>query len=315
MQLVQLLLPSLATIALGSALLAPHRAEAPKPPRTPRAQRPSRTPAHKQTARSNSPSDDAVTGERVAEFSPAPAGEATRASRPEQPSQTRGSALPAHAASRHAAALDTSSAVAALDADRDPAALDANRDPAVRAENGDERSLAGLGDRERVVPLTRLRLRPRATSIGWPALLDPARSNCGSEERLLLLRSIDAVVDRDLRERALLQALDEEDGELRVLALRALTRAPTPAAGDAFADALLRGSDDERAVAVDGLLALGRRAELLAAFEDRVEAVAAKAALAYVGTRRRDDFRDVLDAHVEPSRRDAILALLAGSLE
>jgi hypothetical protein len=309
MQLVQLILPSLATIALGSALLAPHRAEAPKLPRTSRARRPSRATVPKENAESNSTSADVVSSDRSAG---------------EEPSHGRGrevarepkhGEIVANATSAEMAPHSPQTEMAPGTPGADVAQLERlELGPIVASADGWS-SVSASGESERVVPLTRLRLRPRATTVGWPALLDATRPNCGAEERLLLLRTIDGVSDTELRERALLRALEEEDGELRLIALRALARMSTPAAGDALAEVLVRGADDERAVAVDGLRALGRRAELVAAFDDRVEAVAAKAALAYVGTRRRDDYCEVLDAHVEPPRRDAILALLAGSLE
>jgi hypothetical protein len=168
---------------------------------------------------------------------------------------------------------------------------------------------------ERVLPLTRLRLRPHGVIVTWPALLKNPREGAGPEERRVLLSALEAEPPDLERERILLRAFHEENGECRLVALRALTRAPSSAAGDAFAAALEGGTDEERAVAIEGLAALGRRDELTRAFTDRVEAIAAKSLLAYVPGRRRADFAAVLDRHVEPSRREAILTLLAGVLE
>lgn len=137
----------------------------------------------------------------------------------------------------------------------------------------------------------------------------------GTGERAALLRSIDTLASGPVRERVLLDAIGEEDGALRLLALQSLARSRSEGAGDAFAEILVRGSDEERSLAIDALLAIDRREDILAAFGDRVEAIAAKAALAYVGTRRRDDYLEILDRRVDRPRRNAILTLLAATLE
>jgi hypothetical protein len=171
------------------------------------------------------------------------------------------------------------------------------------------------GETDRVVPLTRRRLRRQSVSIEWPSLIDPSRTACGSEERAALLRSIDSLAQGDVRERVLLEALDEEAGELRLVALRSLAQSPPAAGARAFAEILVHGADEERALAIDALLAIEQREALVPAFGDRVDAIAAKAVFAYVGSRRRADYVDLLATRFERPRSEAILALLAGALD
>ncbi len=266
MQLVQLILPSLATIALGSAMLAPPRAE-----RDGRriGQLPRRPPGVDEP-------ESSTFAQLVADLE-TPIGEAT-----DRRDATPASTIEEVAASNHENSV---------------------------AETPIE------SESERVVPLTRRRLRRQATAIDWPGLLDASKSACGPEEREHLLRSIDSLAAGAQRERILLDAVGQEDGVLRLLALRELARDPSPATGNAFAEILVSGVDDERSLAIDVLCALGRRAELAAAFADRVDAIAAKAVLAYVGTRRRSDFAEIFETRLERSQRDAILTLLAGALD
>jgi hypothetical protein len=174
---------------------------------------------------------------------------------------------------------------------------------------------AGAAESERVVPLTRRRLRRQTASVAWPSLLDPSRTACGPEERAELLRSIDSLAKGNVREHVLLQALAEEAGELRLVALRALAQSPPAAGARVFADILVHGADEERSLAIDALIGIEHREELLSAFGDRVEAIAAKAVFAYVGSRRRVDYVDLLGERFERPRREAILNLLAGALE
>ena len=165
------------------------------------------------------------------------------------------------------------------------------------------------------MPLTRRRLRRQVRAIVWPALLDSAKAACGAEERAYLLRSIDSLAADPLRERVLLDAVTQEEGDLRLLALRALSRQPTAAAASAFTGILSSGTDDERSLAIDVLGAMGRREDLVAAFGDRVDAIAARAILAYVGTRRRADYAEIFETRLERSQRESILTLLAGALD
>ncbi|MGH7728523.1 MAG: HEAT repeat domain-containing protein [Vulcanimicrobiaceae bacterium] len=166
----------------------------------------------------------------------------------------------------------------------------------------------------RVVPLTRLPLRPRAASISWPRLVDAdAPSLAGAERRALLERLAQDGESAPLD--ALAAAYREEDRGGRMLALRALARTAGAASAPIFADALRVGNDEERAFAVDALGALGERESLVAALTDRVEAIAARAALAYVGTWARADYLRELGPHLEPNRIEAVLALLAGIVE
>lgn len=167
---------------------------------------------------------------------------------------------------------------------------------------------------ERRAPLTRLPLRPQRMHIGWPALLDPPHLASDSAARHALL----AVLARNpvpSAEPALVAAYREEDAEGRLLVLRSLLSGKFTQALPIFNEALLFGTDDERALAIDALLACGEREALTPAFADRVEAISAQAALAYVGTTNRDDYRLALAPFVDSARIDAILALLAGFVE
>ncbi len=269
MQLVQLILPSLATIALGSAMLAPHREERPRRENT----QPVSGPPNE-----GDPEPDAF-AQLVADLQ-APLVESADGSE-----------------GGEATAFRTSDDAAA------PAPHEKRPAGAAPIEN------------ERVVPLTRRRLRRQVRAVVWPALLDSAKTACGAEERAFLLGSIDSLATGTVRERVLLEAIAQEEGEIRLAALRALARSPSPAAGDAFAEILVSGSDDERALAIEALSGLGRREDLAAAFADRVDAIAAKAVLAYVGTRRRADYVEIFETRLERSQRETILTLLAGALD
>jgi len=167
---------------------------------------------------------------------------------------------------------------------------------------------------ERVVPLTRMPLRPQTGAITWPQLLDAANANPSIAERRALLRQAAREPEARL-EAALLAAYREEDAEGRLLALQALLSGRFASAPALFADALRIGNDDERSFAVDALFACGDREALTAALSDRLEAVAARAALAYVATSTRADYVRTLAPLVDGSRLDTILSLLAGVLE
>ena len=73
----------------------------------------------------------------------------------------------------------------------------------------------------------------------------------------------------------------------------------------AFGRAQLR--DDPRAKRTNGPTRV--------ALNDRLEPIAAKAALAMCASKQRADLLAVLATHVDPSRREAILGLLAGFLD
>lgn len=312
MQLVHLILPSLATIALGSALLMPHRED--KPKRTKRSDA-----GLDGAARATNPLAAAIF-ERYVGQSPGssqPAGAADAAS-DELGSAAHPEALARDVVPDDLATVESRSAVVRMSSCEDLAARDF--DPMTPAANplaavASQRREEGCASDERVVPLTRHRLRRQPASVDWPSLIDSSRTACGPEERAALLRSIDTLTQGDVRERVLLEALDEEAGELRLVALRSLAQSPSTAGARAFADILVHGADEERALAIDALLAIDQREALVPAFGDRVEAIAAKAVFAYVGSRRRTDYVDLLATRFEHPRREAILTLLAGALE
>jgi hypothetical protein len=170
------------------------------------------------------------------------------------------------------------------------------------------------GAYERVVPLTRTPLRHMACAITWPNLVDlPAGSTARSERHELLKR-----LDHEscpVLEAVLLSAYAEEDVAGRMLALRSLLRHRYSAARNVFVDALRVGSDEERSFAVDALVALGDRDALPPAFSDRVEAIAARAAFAFVASHSRADYAAALEPFVDRTRIEAIMALLAGVVQ
>ena len=167
---------------------------------------------------------------------------------------------------------------------------------------------------ERVVPLTRTPLRPHSVSITWPRLTNAASELESPLERHAFLRDVPRAVDASLAT-ALQTAYREEEGEGRLLALRALRRGNVVAARDTFVDALAVGTDDERSVAVDALLAFGEREAVTSAFSDRIDAIAAQAALGYVATNSRGDYFAALEPFVDRPRIETILGLLAGVVE
>lgn len=103
--------------------------------------------------------------------------------------------------------------------------------------------------------------------------------------------------------------------DARMHALRALTAEPLPEGQAALEEALRSGNDAERFAAIDGLARLGLREHLATALSDRVEAIAAKAALAFAGSRRPSEVRAALLPYVDEVKLEAILTLLAGMTE
>jgi len=59
----------------------------------------------------------------------------------------------------------------------------------------------------------------------------------------------------------------------------------------------------------------GPRESLVTALSDGVDAIAARAALGYVGSRERADYHLALTPFVDSARIDGLLSLLAGYLE
>jgi hypothetical protein len=108
------------------------------------------------------------------------------------------------------------------------------------------------------------------------------------------------------------ESLPREAG--RCAALRALRRIDATHSVDVFVQVLRTGSDSERSLAVDGLAAAGSRDALVPALNDPLDAIAAKAALAYVGSNSREDYRAALAPFVPVERIEALLALLGGYL-
>ena len=174
---------------------------------------------------------------------------------------------------------------------------------------------SGARRTERIAPLTRRRLR-RHASITWPATVDPDALHLDEVERLHVLREIvegGSYTNRGaILGEALARAYLEEDGERRTLALRGLVQGNFTEGPSIFREVLRSGNDAERSLAIDGLAAQRRLDDLVPAFEDRIEALAAKAALAAAGTSSRAAVRNTLRPHVSESRAESILALLVG---
>jgi hypothetical protein len=171
---------------------------------------------------------------------------------------------------------------------------------------------------ERIAPLTRLRLR-RHVTVTWPAILDPHTPFLETKRRLEILRAVLAPGSLDAARagigEALARAYLEEESEGRILALRGLIGGGFTEGPSIFREALRTGSDAERSLAVDGLVAQRRIDDLLPALEDRIEAIAAKAGLAYAGTSSRSAVREALKPHISEARLEAILSLLVGLRE
>jgi hypothetical protein len=167
---------------------------------------------------------------------------------------------------------------------------------------------------ERIVPLTRLPLRTHAAGISGCSLADTSGGAATRAERHARLTAL-ARAGGESQANVLALAYREEDTEGRLLAMRALMSVDRASAFPIFADALRTGTDEERALAIDALAASGARDALVPAFSDRALAVAAKAALAYVGTNVRDDYERALTPFLDRTRIDALIALLEGYLE
>jgi hypothetical protein len=163
-------------------------------------------------------------------------------------------------------------------------------------------------------PLTRLRLRPDAGAIAWTMHLPMPQLGTTETERRIVLIDLEKTAEA-VHERALASAYREEDASGRMLALRALARISTQGAHAILADALSLGSDDERALAVDLLSTSEHRESLVSALHDRVDAIAARAALAYVRSNRRSDYEKLVSFGIDERRLETILALLGGILE
>jgi len=168
---------------------------------------------------------------------------------------------------------------------------------------------------ERIVPITRLPLRRHPSDIGWWTAIHEAGDEppTRTERHALLSRAIDGTLA--LHPSTVERAYFEEDRDGRLLALRGLVARNPANHRAAFVDALHVGTDSERELAVDGLAAGGAVDALPVAFRDRVEAIAARAALAYVGPGDREAYRTALAPHIDEARVVALLALLAGVIE
>jgi len=168
----------------------------------------------------------------------------------------------------------------------------------------------------RVVPVTRRPLRAQTQLEGpsWPALLGAAET-ATLDERRTLLRALFGESSRTDLGVILAAAAREEQGDLRLTALRGLVAGAHAEGLEVFRDALRIGTDSERSLSIDGLARLGALDELPAAFNDRLEPLAAKAALAFAASRERGVLEEALEDRVDAGRRDAILRLLAGILE
>jgi hypothetical protein len=166
---------------------------------------------------------------------------------------------------------------------------------------------------ERAVPLTRMPLRPQGDAITWSRSIPGCALDSRSERHAYLRDALEE--PSETLDAMLVAAYREEDPTGRILALRALHRGAFPSAHAALIDALNVGSDEERVFAVDALLEAGAGNDVTPAFSDRLEAIAARAALGYVGHATRSAYAEVLNPFVDQSRIDAILALLAGAIE
>jgi hypothetical protein len=171
----------------------------------------------------------------------------------------------------------------------------------------------------RSVPLTRLPLRSRARTVTWPSLLLDAGNAAAAaraktdDARLNVLAEL-AGGEAAAPESVFIAAYREEDEPGRLLALRALAHFRSARVRAICEEALRVGQAAERAAAVDALTAAGARESLSVALRDPVDAIAARAALAFVATREPADYRLALEPYVDPVRIDALLALLAGYL-
>jgi signal transduction histidine kinase len=168
---------------------------------------------------------------------------------------------------------------------------------------------------DRIVPVTRKRLRARPSVPTWTEMLANSIDSASLEERAAAVRALIAAGPRPEDGALLARIAREEEGDLRLLAFRSLIAQRYPEGRDIFSEAVRSGSDAERSLAIDGLARLGAFEALTEAFSDRVEPLAAKAALLYSAAHDRRTLLEALDERIEPTRRDAILKLLVGVLE
>jgi len=169
--------------------------------------------------------------------------------------------------------------------------------------------------RDRIAPVTRRPLRAQTAEPTWPELAGAGSERLSPGDRQTLLNELVEGEPRAGLGAVFALAATEEERELRPLALRALVAGAYPEGRDVFAEALHSGSEVERSMAIDGLARIGALDELPFAFGDRLEPLAAKAALAFVRSRDRRALESALEGRVDAGRRDAILRLLAGVLE
>ena len=169
-----------------------------------------------------------------------------------------------------------------------------------------------MDESQRVVPVTRRRLRQRGGSVGWPALVEPVQSDLSAAERCRILDDVIADEHAPGRAIVLVRAVREEEGALRLAALKALVTLRCADGLETFREVLSSGSDAERSLAIDGLAALGATEDLALALSDRLEPLAAKAALHMCPSRKRQELDALLQTNCDALRRDAILGLLAG---
>jgi hypothetical protein len=207
-------------------------------------------------------------------------------------------------------------------ADADGAAIhDAAGDITPRVPHEEANAFAASGSQEASIPidrmrppLTRLPLRPKREDISWPRSLSEANGEWTEATRHDFLRRAAERTDPEL-ERVLCAAFREETAAGRLLALRALVRGSAAGTHAIFIEALRRGADEERALAVDVFGERGDRAALVEALSDRLDAIAARAALACFGMSSRADLERALTPLVDRARSDAIVGLLAGVLQ
>ncbi|MBC5809470.1 MAG: hypothetical protein GIW95_01215 [Candidatus Eremiobacteraeota bacterium] len=182
-----------------------------------------------------------------------------------------------------------------------PANLDAGPPPSAPIGHGNRWA----------APLTRRRLRSSDNAITWPQSFDAdspvldERARCALLERLL---SADENPD------ILALAYRQENVAARTLITRGLSAQPPAAQRKVFQTMYAVGNDAERATAIDAFIKLGASDDLIAAFQDRRESLAARAAYAFGKTHCRAEFHARLASLCEPARLEAIVTLLSGVL-
>ena len=153
-----------------------------------------------------------------------------------------------------------------------------------------------------------------STAIAWPVDFGESEADSIPHDRHAKLLELAHAPD-DANASALHAGLRHANAAERLSILRILERTSGAATQVIFHDLLRTGSDTERALAVDVLARCGERSALVEAFADRVDAVAARAAFAYVGTNVRSDYESILTTYVDRHRLERILDLLGGVLE